>query len=500
MFQKVLIANRGEIAVRILRACQELDVQTVAVYSDVDRGALHTRYADEAYCIGQAAAQESYLRIDRIIETARESGADAIHPGYGFLAENPDLATACAEAGVSFIGPRAEAIAAMGDKVAARRLMREAGVPVIPGTDRDLRDEEILTQARRIGFPLFVKAAAGGGGKGMRLVDRQEDLEHALVSARREAMGAFGDDRVYLERAIEGAHHVEVQVLADVHGNVIHLGERECSIQRRHQKLVEEAPSPTVDEDLRQRIGKIALRAAAAVGYVNAGTVEFLLDENGGFYFLEMNTRLQVEHPVTESITDVDIVKEQLQVAAGERLPYSQEDIQLEGWSMECRITAEDPSNGFLPSTGRITNLSEPSGPGVRVDSGIHEGVEVSPHYDPLLAKLIVWGHDRAEAIQRMRRALREYRVIGIPTSIPFHRQVMETVDFIDGAYDTSFLDERFSMKALEDKRHDKVAVIAAVLLHHERAGQAAATPSVRHGSGDVSAWRLAARREAIGR
>ncbi|MGD9146256.1 MAG: biotin carboxylase N-terminal domain-containing protein, partial [Anaerolineae bacterium] len=349
MFRKVLIANRGEIAVRILRACRDLDIQTVAVYSEADRRSLHVRYADEAYPVGPALARKSYLRIDRILAAARESGAEAIHPGYGFLAENPEFASACQEAGITFVGPPASAIAAMGDKVAARRIMQQAGVPVIPGTGTDLRDAEIVAQGDQLGYPLFVKAAAGGGGKGMRLVQDRDELKRSLDAARREAQKAFGDDRVYLERAVRGARHVEIQVLADGHGGVIHLGERECSIQRRHQKLVEEAPSPAVSEDLRQRMGQVAVRAAEAVGYANAGTVEFLLDRDGSFYFLEMNTRLQVEHPVTESITGLDLVKEQLRIADGEPLGYRQEDIRIQGWAIECRITAEDPFNNFLP-------------------------------------------------------------------------------------------------------------------------------------------------------
>jgi acetyl-CoA carboxylase biotin carboxylase subunit len=468
MFKKVLIANRGEIAVRILRACRELGVQTAAVYSDVDRGALHVRYADEAYPIGPAPARDSYLRIDKLVEVAHTSGADAVHPGYGFLAENSDFAHACEDAGITFIGPPAEAIAAMGDKVTARQLMKEAGVPVIPGTEQDLKDADLLDGATRVGFPLFIKAAAGGGGKGMRLVQGPGELDRSLRSARREALGAFGDDRVYLEKAIQRAHHVEIQILADGQGNAIHLGERECSVQRRHQKLIEESPSPTVSHDLRQRMGEIAVRAAMAVGYTNAGTVEFLVDENGDFYFLEMNTRLQVEHPVTESITNVDIVAEQLRIASGERLRFAQDDIRLKGWAIECRITAEDPRNDFRPHSGQITGLFQPSGPGVRVDSGIYEGSEVSPYYDSLLAKLITWGDTRAEAIRRMRRALHEYRIVGVPTSISFHKQVMDTPSFVEGAYDTSFLDESFSMGETESQEHREAAALTATLLHHQ--------------------------------
>ncbi|MGD8243741.1 MAG: acetyl-CoA carboxylase biotin carboxylase subunit [Anaerolineae bacterium] len=505
MVRRVLIANRGEIAVRILRACRELDLQTVAVYSDVDRGALHVRYADDTYYIGRGPPLESYLRMDRLIEVAQRSGADAIHPGYGFLAESAAFAAACQDAGISFVGPPARAIAAMGDKVMARRLMQEAGVPVPAGSGTHLDDEQMLGRAHQIGYPLFIKAAAGGGGKGMRLVEGEDQLEPSLGAARREAKSAFGDDRLYLEKAIPKARHVEFQILADAHGNVIHLGERECSIQRRHQKLIEEAPSPALNDDLRQRMGQVAVRAAEAVDYVNAGTVEFLLGEDKDFYFLEMNTRLQVEHPVTESVVHIDLVKEQLRLASGDPLPCAQEDVQVKGWAIECRITAEDPDNDFLPVTGRIINVSEPSGPGVRVDSGIYAGLDVSPYYDPLLAKLIAWGDTREGAMQRMRRALREYRIIGIPTSLPFHRRVMETSAFVQGAYDTSFLDEGFSRATLDHGRMPpresaEVAAIAAVLLHHERGQQLVVTPSPGQRNRRASNWKLAARREAIGR
>jgi acetyl-CoA carboxylase biotin carboxylase subunit len=472
---------------------------------------LHVRYADEAYHIGPALARKSYLRLDRIVDVARQSGAEAVHPGYGFLAENPEFASACAEAGVTFIGPPASAIAAMGDKVAARRLMQGAGVPIIPGTGAALRDGAILAEASRIGYPLFIKAAAGGGGKGMRLVHDHADLERSLGAARREALKAFGDDRVYLEKAVQGARHVEIQVLADSKGKVIHLGERECSIQRRHQKLVEEAPSPAVDDDLRQRMGKVAVQAAAAVSYTNAGTVEFLLDADHNFYFLEMNTRLQVEHPVTESITGIDLVKEQLRIAAGEPLGYEQDDVQATGWAIECRITAEDPFNSFLPASGRIIRLFPPSGPGVRVDSGIHEGFEVSLYYDPLLAKLVAWGQSREEAIQRMRGALREYRIIGVHTSIPFHQWVMGEEEFVRGAYDTAFLEDRFSPVAPEHGEQGQLAAIVATLLSHDQRQRRQAAPApcddvVQEsgwrpaGSRAQRAWKLAGRREAMER
>jgi acetyl-CoA carboxylase biotin carboxylase subunit len=505
MLKKVLIANRGEIAVRILRACRELGLKTVAVYSEPDRRALHVRYADEAYSIGPALARDSYLRGDRILDAARASGSDAIHPGYGFLAENAEFSAACADAGVTFIGPPARAIAAMGDKVEARRRMQAAGVPVIPGTATDLRDDEILSEAERVGFPLFVKAAAGGGGKGMRLVQQADQLERALGQARREALKAFGDDRVYLERALQGARHVEIQVLADAYGTVIHLGERDCSIQRRHQKLVEEAPSPAVDDDLRQRMGAVAMRAAEAVDYVNAGTVEFLLDRDCNFYFLEMNTRLQVEHPITEAIYRVDIVKEQLHLAAGEPLRLRQADLRPLGHALECRITAEDPFNSFLPASGRIIRLSQPSGPGVRVDSGVEEGLEVPTFYDSLLAKLVVWGESRQAAIQRAASALAEYRIVGLPTSIPFHQWLMGHDRFRGSEYDTSFLVDPFSLVEPDREANRPLAAVVAALLSHEQRQRVGLTASpCDEEDGGVGwradrAWRLVGRRQAMG-
>jgi acetyl-CoA carboxylase biotin carboxylase subunit len=469
MFRKVLVANRGEIAVRIIRACRELGIRTVAVFSEVDRNALHVRYADEAYCIGPAPARESYLRIDRIIDVARRTGADAIHPGYGFLAERPDFAEACEEAGIVFIGPPPRAIGAMGDKATARKMAKALGVPIIPGTDGGLSDEDLIRAAEIIGFPILIKASAGGGGKGMRIVRSPEEMPDALAAARREAMAAFGDDDVYLEKLVEGARHVEVQILADQHGNVIHLGERECSIQRRHQKLIEESPSPIVDEEMRQRMGEVAVRIAQAIGYVNAGTVEFLVDKERNFYFIEMNTRLQVEHPVTEMVTGVDIVKEQIRIARGRKLRYRQEDIRQTGWAIECRITAEDPFNGFMPSTGRIVTLAEPTGPGIRVDSGVYEGCEITPYYDSLIAKVIAWGETRGEAILRMLRALEEFRIIGIQTTIPFHQAILNSTRFLAGHFDTKFVEERFSMDDETPPELEEVAAIIATLVAHRR-------------------------------
>lgn len=504
MFNKVLIANRGEIAVRILRACRELGLQTVAVYSDADRQALHVRYADEAYRLGPAPSRDSYLRVDKIIEIAHKSGAGAIHPGYGFLAERADFAEACRDAGVIFVGPNSSSIAAMGDKAVARATVSRAGVQVVPGTEGEgsLRDDELLTMARSISFPLLIKATAGGGGKGMREVEKIEEMPSLLNAARREAEASFGDGNVYLEKLVEGARHIEIQILADGQGNVIHLGERECSIQRRHQKLLEESPSPFVgdDEEFRQKIGAVAVRAAQAVNYVNAGTIEFLVDKDKNFYFLEMNTRLQVEHPVTEMVTGVDIVKEQMRIARGRSLHHQQEDIHHNGWAIECRINAEDPYNNFIPSTGRITHTLLPTGPGVRVDTGVYIGFEVSPYYDSLISKLIVWGETRGEAILRMRRALEEYKILGVHNNIPFHQRLMDSHRFMGGQYDTRFVEERFSIEEAEewvDSRPD-IAALLATLVAHRQAERAAHI--ILRNERDTSNWKWLSRWERLRR
>jgi len=500
MFRKVLIANRGEIAVRIIRACRELGIQTVAVYSEVDRHALHVRHADEAHCIGPAPSRESYLRVDKILDVAHQTHADAIHPGYGFLAERSDFAQACEDSGITFIGPKPSAIAAMGDKAVARATVQKAGVPVVPGTEGEggLRDNEIIDIAPQIGFPLLIKATAGGGGKGMRLVEKPDDLSGMLASARREAESAFGDGAVYLEKLVVGARHIEIQLLADTHGNVIHLNERECSLQRRHQKIIEESPSMAIDDDLRWRMGEVAVKAAKAVDYHNAGTIEFLLDKDKHFYFLEMNTRLQVEHPVTEMVTGLDIVKEQIRIARGRQLRYTQDDVGINGWAIECRITAEDPFNSFMPSTGRITRLSLPTGPGIRVDSGVYDGFEVTPYYDPLIAKLICWGETRGEAILRMRRALEEFRIIGIKTNIPFHQAMMDSHRFMAGSFDTRFVEDRFSME--EENHPDQMRVVAIVgtLIAHSQSQHAAQV--VRRAERDTSNWKWLARWERLQR
>ena len=497
MLKKILVANRGEIAVRIIRACQELGHEAVAVYSEADRMAPHVRMAQEAHYIGDPPAVESYLRGDKIIDAAKKSGADGIHPGYGFLAENADFAQAVIEAGLTWIGPSPEAIRTMGDKITARKTMAAAGVPLVPGTDmmEDMNDEKLLDAAKAIGFPLLVKAAAGGGGKGMREVRHIEALGDAIRSARREAEAAFGDNRVYLEKFIENARHIEIQILGDEHGNVIHLGERECSIQRRHQKLIEEAPSSVVDEALRQKMGAIAVEAAKAVNFCSAGTMEFVLDKDRNFYFLEMNTRLQVEHPVTEMVTGVDIVKEMLRIASGRRLRYEQQDIQVKGWAIECRILAEDPSNNFMPSIGPIIGLTTPTGPGVRVDSGIYFGLEVTPFYDSMMAKLIVLGETRGEAILRMRRALEEFRITGVTTTIPLHLQLMDSTRFQAGQIDTNFLEQTFTFNQTPDRDRMRIAAIAATLVGHQRNQQA-----ILLHQGGPSPWRLYGRREALDR
>jgi acetyl-CoA carboxylase biotin carboxylase subunit len=502
MFKKVLVANRGEIAVRIIRACRELGLETVAVFSEADRNALHVRYADEAYLIGPAPSRESYLRADKIFDVAKKSGADAIHPGYGFLAEREDFAEKCAELGIKFIGPKPSSIAAMGDKGQARATVIKAGVPVVPGTEDvgNMTDDDLLRIAPTIGFPLLIKATAGGGGKGMREVRNIEEMSTLLQSARREAESAFGDGNVYLEKLIEGARHIEFQIIADSFGNVIHLGERECSIQRRHQKLLEEAPSAYLDDDMRAKMGSIAVKSAQAVDYINAGTIEFLVDKDRNFYFLEMNTRLQVEHPITEMVTGVDIVAEQIRIARGRQLSYTQDQIKINGHAIECRINAEDPFNGFLPSTGRITHSLIPTGPGVRVDTGVYPGFEITPFYDPMIAKLIVWGETRAQAILRMRRALEEYRIVGVRTNIPFHQTLMDSHRFMAGQFDTRFVEERFSMDDAVEARASsaEIAAILATLVEHQQSERSAQV--VRRNERDTSNWKWVGRWERMHR
>ena len=501
MFRKLLIANRGEIALRVIRACRELGISSVAVYSDADTHAPHVREADEAVRLGPAPSSESYLKGDAIVEAARRVGAEAIHPGYGFLSEREWFARRVIENGIAWVGPPPEAIAAMGSKTEARRLAIAAGVPVVPGTTSPLRDlNDARATAGQFGYPVLLKAAAGGGGKGMRVVRSESELEGALAAAQREAKNAFGDDAVYVEKYIEGPRHVEIQVIADQHGRAMSLGERECSIQRRHQKMIEEAPSVAVTPELRRRMGDTAVAAARAAGYVNAGTCEFLLDRGGNFYFLEMNTRLQVEHPVTESVTGVDLVQWQIRIAAGEHLDLP-DVIEPKGWSIECRITSEDPANGFLPSTGRIDFVHLPAGPGVRWDGGIEPGSTIGLHYDSLLGKLIVWAGTREQAIERMRRALHELRVVGVETSREFHLRVMEDAEYRRGDVSIQWLEQRLprltetSVPAAELR----VAAVAAALLADRDRGTSRSAPESRvplPASRDH--WRDAARRDAL--
>ena len=497
MFGKVLVANRGEIAVRIIRGLREMNIASVAVYSEADRTAYHVRLADEAYFLGPAPAAESYLSIDRVVNAARQAKADAVHPGYGFLSENPDFAAACADAGLVFIGPSAEAMRRLGSKIEARKLAKQVGVPVVEGMDAPLSGiEQARAEARRIGYPVLLKAAAGGGGKGMRLVEAEADLEAALRDASSEAERAFASGEVYLEKFVEQPRHVEIQVLGDNYGNLIHLGERECSLQRRHQKVIEECPSPvmSVRPELRERMGQAALRVAGAAGYTNAGTAEFLVDKHGNFYFLEMNTRLQVEHPVTELVTGLDLVHWQLRIASGEALGLKQEGVSWRGSAMECRIYAEDPDNQFLPSPGRIAQLREPGGPGIRLDSGVYEGWRVPLEYDPLLAKLVAWGPTRETAIARLDRALGEYAVVGIRTTIPYFREILHDELFHAGQLDTGFL-AAFEprRRQREDESLERLAAIAAVA-HEQREGSQILTQEQR----DSSRWAALGRAEAL--
>jgi acetyl-CoA carboxylase biotin carboxylase subunit len=468
MFKKVLIANRGEIAVRVIRACRELKIVPVAVFSEADRRALHVRLAEEAYFIGPAAPAESYLNVEKIVATAKACRAEAIHPGYGFLAENPRLVKRCEEEGVVFIGPPSEPMELMGEKTSSRRKMKEAGVPIIPGTLEPIADEaELERQARAVGFPLLLKASAGGGGKGLRLVRRREDLLAAFRLAQSEALSSFGDPAVYIEKYIDEPHHIEIQILADNFGNVVHLGERECSIQRRYQKILEEAPSPFLDEATRAAMGRVAVKAAARIGYRNAGTVEFVVDRDRNFHFLEMNARLQVEHPITEMVTGIDLVKCQLEIASGEPLSIRQENVRRRGHAIECRIMAEDPFNDFLPSPGKIVYLHAPAGLGVRDDNGVYEGFEVPIEYDPLLSKLIAWGENREEAIRRMMRALAEYQVYGIKTTIPFFKRILQHPRFLAGNYNTHFIQELETSREPFSPEEEIAAVIAAAIKSH---------------------------------
>jgi len=470
---KILIANRGEIAVRIMRTCREMGIETVAVYSEADRTSLHVRYAHEAYPIGKAASSESYLNIEKIIEVAKKSQSDAIHPGYGFLSENANFARRCREEGIAFIGPSPEVIEKMGDKIQARETMKKAGIPVVPGSDGCVStDEEALAAIQSIGLPVMVKASAGGGGKGMRLIMSDENILPGIRTARSEALSAFGDDAVYIEKYIVSPHHIEFQVLADNHGNVVHLFERECSVQRRHQKMVEETPSPLMTEGLRKTMGECAVEAAKAVGYSGAGTIEFLVDDSLNFYFLEMNTRLQVEHPITERVTGVDLVKQQILVAQGAELEFTQPELSQRGHSIECRIYAEDADNNFMPSPGKISKISQPLGLGVRTDGYVYEGYEIPVFYDPMISKLIVWGNTREEAISRMQRALYEYKITGVKTSIKFLERIMRSNAFVNGTYNTHFIEENKNLlfdDELSDPKIEDMVIISAYIDYMER-------------------------------
>ena len=515
MFKKILIANRGEIAVRILRACREMNIPAVVVFSEADRASLHVRMADEAYPIGPAPSRESYLVIDKILAVARASGCDALHPGYGFLAENPNLARASASAGITFIGPSPEAMERLGSKTAARQLARDANVPTVPGTlDPIEQISDATALAQNMGYPVMLKAVAGGGGKGMRLVDRKSELAAAWRDASSEATNAFGDGRMYLEKFLVHPRHIEIQILGDHHGHMIYLGERECSVQRRYQKVIEEAPSPIMTPDLRRAMGEAAVKLARAGGYTNAGTLEFLVDAQRNFYFLEMNTRLQVEHPVTEMVTLCDLVKLQIHVAADEPLPIAQENIELRGHAIECRIYAEDPDNNFFPSPGTILARSVPSGPGIRLDDGVYAGWTVPTDYDPMLGKLIAWGGDRNEAIARMRRALNEYYAAGIKTNVSLFRRILAEPEFVRGEIHTKWLDELLHRSAARvsgaspqksksdsaDKRNalaEDAAALAAAMWHMNRGF--AANSAARPASNDsASRWKIAGRSEQL--
>ena len=508
MFKKILIANRGEIALRVMRGCRELGVPAAVVYSDVDRASLHVRLATEAYRIGPAPSRESYLSIDNVLRAAREAGCDAVHPGYGFLAENPEFARACVSAGLTFIGPPPEAMERLGSKTGARHVARETGVPTVPGTlDPIASADAALATAREMGFPIVLKAVAGGGGKGMRVIEREAQLAAGWRDATSEAENAFGDGRLYFEKYLARPRHIEIQIFGDQHGHMVYLGERECSVQRRHQKVVEEAPSPVMDVELRRAMGEAAVKLARAGGYTNAGTCEFLVDEDRQFYFLEMNTRLQVEHPVTEAITSLDLVKLQIRIAAGEKLPFAQKDVALRGHAIECRIYAEDPDNNFFPSPGKILDRRVPAGPGIRLDDGVYIGWTVPNDYDPLLGKLIAWGSDRSEAIARMQGALDEYYVTGIKTNLALFRRILRSTDFQKGEIYTRWLDDFLHKKETEsarvaaaeaDPNAEKAAILAAALW--QASGNGASNGAKAGASEPGARWKMEGRREQVDR
>lgn len=491
MFNKILIANRGEIAVRIIRACKELGATTVAVYSDADRRSLHVALADEAYHIGGSAPSESYLVIDKIIEVAKKSGAEAIHPGFGFLSENEQFAKRCEKEKIVFIGPSAEAIRLMGDKITARNIAQEAKVPLVPGSDGAVSDVEAPLVADKIGYPVMIKASAGGGGKGMRLVRDKEDFESSLRMAKSEARSSFGDDSVFVERFVEEPRHVEIQIIADNHGNTLYLFERECSIQRRHQKVIEEAPSPGISAKTRKKMGEVAVRISKAVNYSGAGTVEFIMDQKENFYFLEMNTRVQVEHPVTEMITGIDIVKWMVRIADGEKLPFKQKDLSINGWAVECRVYAEDPETNFMPSPGLLHYVKAPTGPGIRDDSSIYSGYEVTSFYDPMLSKLVVWAETREAAIDKMASALREYVVLGVKTNIGFLIRVMNNDVFREGKLDTGFIEKYPELLSAGEVDIEPALIAAALAVE-------SAEESTETDKGPQSNWKLLGRKAAL--
>lgn len=499
MIKKVLVANRGEIAVRIMRSCREMGIISVAVYSEADGNSMHVRYADEAYFIGPSPSSESYLNIDKIIEVAKRSKADAIHPGYGFLSENANFSDRCKEEGIIFIGPSGYSIRAMGDKITARKTMIKAGVPVVPGTAEPITDEQkAITTIEEIGLPVMIKASAGGGGKGMRLVKTAQEIIPGLRAARSEALSAFGDDSVYIEKYIESPHHIEFQILADNHGNVIHLFERECSVQRRHQKVVEETPSPLLTPAVRKEMGEFAVAAAKAVNYSGAGTIEFIVDEKLHYYFLEMNTRLQVEHPITERVVGVDLVKEMINIANNEKLRLVQDELTQTGHAIECRIYAEDPDNNFMPSPGLIRHITEPKGLGVRCDGYVYEGYEIPLYYDPMISKLIVWARTREDAIARMRRALYEYKITGVKTSIRFLERIMETPDFVKGKYNTHFIEknrETLMAPQKKNRKYEDVAIMTAFVDYLEKIGNTQTRVTTRN---DRSTWKECGRRKNL--
>jgi len=490
LFRKLLVANRGEIAIRVLRACRDLNIRSVAIFSEADREAMHVRYADEAYCIGPPPATASYLNIERIIDVAKRAGVDAIHPGYGFLSENADFAEACRQAGIVFVGPSPRTIRLLGNKIQARRLAAARGIPVVAGTDAITDPDEALAAADAIGYPVLIKAAAGGGGRGIRNVPNRDAMIAALRTAAAEARSAFGDGGIYIEKYISPARHIEVQIIADRYGNTLALAERECSIQRRHQKLIEECPSPAIHEELRSRLNEAAVRIAQAAEYVNVGTVEFLLDADHNFYFLEMNTRLQVEHPVTEIVTGSDLVADQIRVAAGDPLGYSKETFTYRGWAIECRISAEDPESGWIPSVGEIAFAREPAGPGIRVESALYNGIRVSEFYDPLVAKVTAWGRDRREAIRRMRRALEEFKIVGVRTNIPFHIAMLNDSRFLAGELDTEMVERGLPSLPVDGREpaNQRAALAMAALLQYMRGRGVSAQERLRQTNGHTSA------------